>query len=110
MNDKNLEREKLKQELLEEIKQEYYLKPKSDKLEVGDILNKYIDDVLKNTNRTFPHNAWSQKESTNQSIRRVVCLHFGYYSLKDIPKEKYKEFREEMENFITSYLGMERKD
>lgn len=103
------DREKLKQELLEELKQEYYLKPKSDRLQVNDILEKYENDLIQIGGRTFAHNGWSQKESIKQAIRKIVCLKMGVQQMKDVPKNKYTDFRLEVERIITNYLGLEKK-
>lgn len=103
------DREKLKQELLEELKQEYYLKPKSDRLQVNDILEKYENDLIQIGGREFAHNGWSQKESIKQAIRKIACLRMGVQQMKDVPKDKYTDFRLEVERIITNYLGLEEK-
>lgn len=104
------DREKLKQELLEEIKRDYYLKPKSDRLCVNDILEKYENDLLAiGGRREYPHGGWSQKESIKQSIRKVACLRLGVQQMKDVPKDKYKDYRDEVENIITQFIGLEKK-
>lgn len=94
------EKEKLRQEILEELKEQYYLKPKSERLDVGDIFEKYKDVVL---DRIKDHR-YSQWESIKSSIRKSICIHFGVRQMKDLPKDKWESFRRETERFIEEYL------
>ena len=107
--DREKERERIRQEVLEELKQQYYLKPKSEKLEVNDILSKYKDQLLSKSKVTFAHNGYSQFESICQALRKVVCLHFNVYAMKEILPEDYKNFREELERVIIEYCHCERR-
>lgn len=98
------EREKLKQELLEELKQEYQLIPiKEAPLNVSDILEKYYDDISIQTQCELEFN-WSAKQAVANAIRKVVCMHFGYTQLKHIPSDKRNDFRIELERFIKDYI------
>ena len=98
--EKELERKKLREELLEELKQEYYLKPKTERLEVTDILDKYKEEFLTMVN----DHKYAQWESIKSAIRKCLCLHFGVKQMRDIPKDKIVDFRNETERFIKEYL------
>lgn len=109
------EREQLRQEILKELKQDYYLTPKTKKLEITDIFEKYEQELLtigrnKSNGTLYVGRNYSQMEAIKQAFRKVVCMHFGVGQLKDIPKEKYNEYREELEKLITEYCNIERKD
>lgn len=107
--DREKERERIRQEVLEELKQQYYLKPKSEKLEVRDILTKYKDQLLSKSKITFAHNGYSQYEAICQALRKTVCLHFNVYAIKEIPSDKYEDFRKELERVIIEYCHCERR-
>lgn len=94
------ERAKIKEEVLAELKEQYYLKPKSEKLEISDILEPYKEMFLMRVN----NHTYSQWESIKSAIRKSVCLHFGARQMKDIPKDMYEEFRKEVKRFIEEYL------
>ena len=98
--DKEREKAKLREEILAELKEQYYLKPKAEKLEVTDILEKYKEELLVRVN----NHTYSQWESIKSAIRKSVCLHFGARQMKDIPKDMYEEFRKEVKRFIEEYL------
>ena len=98
--EKEKEREELRKEILEELKSKYYLKAKSEKLEVTDILDKYKEQFL----AMVHDHKYSQWESIKSGIRTRLCLHFGVKQVKDIPKDKFDEFRKEAERFIQEYL------
>ena len=101
------EREKLKQEILEELKKEYVLTPIVNKqFTVSDILDKYYEEIC-NTIK-MPNN-WQTKNSIGVAIRKVISLHFGEFNLKDIPVDKRAEVREELESFIRVYLLKQEK-
>ena len=96
------DREDLKKELLEELKQEYKMIPiKEARLEVSDILEKYYSSIAKHINSPLD---WSAKNGMAQSIRKAVCMHFGYGQMREIPREQYKEYRDELERFINDYI------
>jgi hypothetical protein len=96
------DKEKLKQELLEELKKEYTLTPiKEKQFSVSDILDKYIDDICIECG--IP-DTWSNKQGIFQAIRKVVCLHFKTYQLKYINPNDRVNFREETERFIKEYI------
>ncbi len=96
------DREKLKQELLEELKKEYQLIPiKEARFSVSDIIEKYINKICLKLD--IP-NTWQNKESIGNGIRKAVSLHFGCFNTKDLKSEQRKEFREEMERFIKEYI------
>ena len=96
------EREKLKQELLEELKKEYQLLPiKAARFSVMDILEKYHEEICK---RIDVPNDWSNRQIIDNAIRKVVSMHFGIANVKDLPIEKRSEYREELEKFIKDYL------
>lgn len=106
--DKEKEREKIRQEVLAELQEKYYFKPKAEKLEVNDILTKYRTQLLSKSKVTFAHNGYSQFESICQALRKVVCLHFNVYAMKEITPDKYKDFRKELERVIVEYCNCER--
>lgn len=93
------DKEMLKLELLEELKKEYKLVPiKEPKFQVKYILDKYIEEIcIKRKN-------YENKDMVQQSIRQIVCLHFGYNNLNNVPKDKRSEFIEELERFIKEYI------
>ena len=97
-----MDKEKLKQQLLEELKKEYKLIPIKDaKLDVSDILNKYYDDIGIKIGINLD---WSLKNGVANALRKTVCMHFGYNQLKDIPADKRNEFRLELDRFINEYI------
>lgn len=97
-----MDKEKLKQELLEELKQEYKLTPiKEAPLSVNDILDKYWDDIGIKIGITLDY---SLKVSVGHSLRKAVCMHLGYNQMKDIPKNKYDDYRLELDRFIREYI------
>lgn len=97
-----MNKEEIKQELLEELKKQYKLVPiKEARLEVSDILEKYYDDIAIKINTRLD---WSMKQSVVQALRKTVCMHFGYNQLKDIPKDKRNAYRLELERFINEYI------
>lgn len=98
--DREREKAKLREEVLAELKEQYYLKPKSEKLEISDILEPYKEMLLTKVN----NHTYSQWESIKAAIRKCVCLHFGARYIKDVPKDMYGEFRKEVERFIEEYL------
>lgn len=103
-----IDREALKKELLEELKAEYKLIPiKEAPLNVSDILDKHYDAIGTKIGITLN---WSLKNSVGQALRKVVCIHFGYNQLKDIPSDKRNNYRLELDRFINEYiLGKEVK-
>lgn len=107
--DKKREREKIREELLAKLKEKYYLKPKSNKLETSDIIDSYKDQIMVKMGVSFKHNGYSQWESIKMSIRKVMCLHYGVYNLKSIPPEKYNDFRKDLENFMIDFFNLIRK-
>lgn len=96
------EREKIKQELMEELKKEYQLVPIKDaRFVVSDILGRYMSQICKKLNI---ENNWSSKQSIENAIRKVVAMHLGCFSTKDLKKEQRNEYRNQMENFIKDYI------
>lgn len=97
------DREKIKQELLEELKKEYQLVPiKEAKFSVSDILAKYYDDICikNNLNRE-----WQQTETQiGAAIRKCIALHFGINNLTNVNSELRIPVREETERFIKEYI------
>ena len=98
--DKEKEKAKLREEILEELKEQYYLKPKSEKLEISDILDSYKEALLARIN----NHTYSQWESIKAAIRKCVCVRFEVKYIKEVPKDMYAEFRKEVERFIEEYL------
>lgn len=97
-----INRDELKQELLEELKKEYKLIPiKEAHLSVSDILDKYYDDISIQIGITLD---WSLQNSIAQALRKVVCMHFGYNQLKEIPADKRNDYRLELDRFIREYI------
>lgn len=96
------EREKIKQELLEEIRQEYQLVPiKAKRFIVTDIFEKYDNEILE---KLHIQNNYSNRQSLEGSIRKVVSMHFGVFNIKDLDTEQRNEYRKELENFIKGYI------
>lgn len=97
-----MDREALKQELLEELKKEYKIIPiKEARLEVSDILEQYYPKISNHIDLPLD---WSAKNAIAQSIRKAVAMHFGYNQMREIPRNQYQEYREELERFIQNYI------
>lgn len=99
--------EKTKNELLEELRKDYQvtIKPLAEsKFSVSDIIDKYWDrfrNIANNPNdRLWNHN----KEAFGMAVRRVVCIKYGVWKTQDIPFDKRKQYREDLEKFIVEYL------
>lgn len=96
------ERERIKQELLEELKEKYQLVPiKSKQFSVADIFEEYDDEICK---KMHIENNYSNRQSIEQSIRKVVAMHFGVSKIKDLDAEKRNEYRIELDRFIKKYI------
>lgn len=96
------ERERIKQELLEELRKEYQLVPiKEAKFTVGDILNKYYDDICIKNNS---HRDYNNEQTIGSAIRKCVALHLGINNLQNVTKEMHTLAREETEKFIKEYI------
>lgn len=96
------EREKIKQELLEELKKEYQLVPIKDvRFTVSDILNKYYDDICikNNLNRE-----WQTENQIGTAIRKCIALHFGINNLTSVRADLRADVRAETERFIKEYI------
>lgn len=92
------EREKIKQELLEELKKEYQLVPiKEAKFTVSDILNKYYNDICIKNNL---HREWQTENQIGTAIRKCIALHFGINNLTSVRAD----LRAETERFIKEYI------
>lgn len=97
-----MDKEAIKQELLEELKKEYKLIPiKEARLDVSDILQKYYDDISIKIDIPLD---WNMKQTIAQALRKTVCMHFGYNQLKDIPGDKRNDYRIELDRFINEYI------
>lgn len=98
MND----RDKIKQELLEELKKEYQLVPiKEAKFTVSDILNKYYDDICIKNNL---HRDWATENQIGTAIRKCIALHFGINNLQNVESNQRILVREETKRFIKEYI------
>lgn len=96
------EREKIKQELLEELKKEYQLVPiKEAKFTVSDILNKYYDDICIKNNL---HREWQTENQIGTAIRKCIALHFGINNLTSVRADLREDVRAETERFIKEYI------
>lgn len=96
------DREKIKQELLEELKREYQLVPiKEARFTVSDILNKYYDDICIKNNI---HRDWQTENQVGTAIRKCIALHFGVNNLINVSTDLRTEIREETERFIKEYI------
>lgn len=96
------EREKIKQELLEELKKEYQLVPiKEAKFTVSDILNKYYDDIYIKNNL---HREWQTENQIGTAIRKCIALHFGINNLTSVRADLRADVRAETERFIKEYI------
>ena len=96
------DREKIKQELLEELKKEYQLVPlKAKQFTVADIFEKYDKEICKKID--IP-DIYNNKMIIENALRKVVAMHFGVFNIKDLPVEKRTEYREELEKFIREYI------
>lgn len=105
------DREKLKQELLEELKSEYIMTPIKEKaLVVNDITKKYEKELY---NRFCKEKAVNRRDSVTailNAIRKSVALHLGFYSIRDIERlEDRQAYRTELERFIKEYILQEDK-
>ena len=98
MND----RDKIKQELLEELKKEYQLVPiKEAKFTVSDILNKYYDDICIKNNL---YRDWATENQIGTAIRKCIALHFGINNLQNVESNQRILVRKETERFIKEYI------
>ena len=96
------DREKIKQELLEELKKEYQLVPiKEARFSVSDILTKYYDDICIKNNL---HRDWQTENQIGTAIRKCIALHFGINNLTNVNSELRIPIREETERFIKEYI------
>lgn len=96
------DREKIKQELLEELKKEYQLVPiKEARFTVSDILDKYYDDICIKNNI---HRMWQTENQIGTAIRKCIALHFGINNLADVKNDLRVQIREETERFIKEYI------
>ena len=100
------DREKLKEELLEELKLEYRLIPIKEKaFVVKDITDKYNDKICQ---KCDIENNYKNIQSINNGIRKAVALHLGFGSIKDINELKDRQaYRTELERFIKEYILQE---
>lgn len=100
------DREKIKQELLEELKKEYQSLPlKAKRFTVIDILERYYTDICE---KLHVENDWKHREAIATSIRKIICFKFGVFNTKDLPEDKRGEFREELEKFIKEEILKEK--
>ena len=96
------EREKIKQELLEELKKEYQLVPiKEERFTVSDILNKYYDDICIKNNLD---REWQTENQIGTAIRKCIALHFGINNLTSVRADLRADVRAETERFIKEYI------
>lgn len=96
------DREKIKQELLEELKKEYQLVPiKEARFTVSDILNKYYDDICIKNNI---YRDWQTENQVGTAIRKCIALHFGINNFMNVSTDLRTEIREETERFIKEYI------
>ena len=96
------EREKIKQELLEELKKEYQLVPIKDvRFTVSDILNKYYDDICIKNNLD---REWQTENQIGTAIRKCIALHFGINNLTSVRADLRADVRAETERFIKEYI------
>ena len=96
--------EETKQKLLEELRKEYRVELKPlphEKLNVNDILNKYMDEICDKLNVV---NDWKSRETIGNIIRRVVCFKYGHWGIKGIPYNQYESFRKDVEKFINEFI------
>lgn len=96
--------EETKQKLLEELRKEYRVELKplpSEKLNVNDILNKYMDEIC---GKLDVVNDWKSRETIGNVIRRAVCFKYGRWGIKGIPHDQYESFRKDVEKFITEFI------
>lgn len=96
--------EETKQRLLEELRKEYTvtLKPlKELKFSVSDILEKYYDDICI---QVGVNRGWKYTEAIGCVIRKIMCYHYGVYTLQEIPADKRLQFREDTEKFIKEFI------
>lgn len=100
------ERQKIREELLQELQEQYKLIPiKEASLTVKDLIEKYAPRVAKKLNM---EDKWAFRESLAGATRKVVCLKFGVSTLKEIPDLDKNAYREEFERFIVEYILGER--
>ena len=100
-------REKIKEELLEELKKEYQLIPINQApFTITDILDRYYKDICK---KCKIQDTYANKNSLYGAIRKCVALHFGMdkmhrMQLRFKDKDLAKEIRLETERFIKEYI------
>lgn len=100
------DREKLKQELLEELKTEYIMTPIKEKaLIVNDITKKYERQLKNKFCVVMKENRRDSMSAILSAIRKVVALHLGFYTIRDIEDLKDRQaYRTELERFTKEYI------
>lgn len=104
--------QKTKQELLEELRKEYTvtLKPLTEsQFSVKDIIDKYwgeFEHLVRGT-QSETWTSWKKHNAEEQfgaSIRRVMCLKYGVWNIREIPYEDRAQFRADLEKFIKEFI------
>ena len=98
--------EETKQKLLEELRKEYSvtLKPLKEKqFTVSDILDKYRTKIYEKL-QIPKDKSWKYDNAMDNSIRKVVCMHYGFWNTKEIPVTLRQQFRDDLETFIQEYI------
>jgi hypothetical protein len=89
--------------LLEELRKEYKveLKPLTPpRFTVRDILEKYYQQIWNKVDKISQGTYDMSRETAFTAITRTVCLKHGYWTLKQIPEDERKQFRQDLEDFI----------
>lgn len=102
--------DKTREELLEELRKDYIvtIKPLADsRFSVKDIIDKYWEHFRHLVTSSDSNSRWVDyrgKESFGMAVRRIMCIKYGVWNIQEIPFEKRKQFREDLEEFIKRLL------
>ena len=95
-----------REKLLEELRKDYIvtIKPLADsRFSVKDIIDKYWENFRHLVTSSDPNCRWVDyrgKESFGMAVRRIMCIKYGVWNIQEIPYEKRRQFRADMEAFI----------
>lgn len=97
--------QELREKILNELREEYQLIPKNAKqFSVNDILKKYEIQIA---NKAHIENNYSNRQSINHALRKIICIKNGVFVLKDIPVQLREKAREDLEKLILEILKEE---
>ena len=95
--------ERTRNELLEELRKEYVvnIKPLAEaRFSVKDIIDKYWENFQHLSHSNTWRAEYTAKEQFGMAVRRIMCIKYGVWNIQEIPYEKRRQFRADMEAFI----------